>query len=70
MVVLNPTPPKTNPIQVEIIYLNLADLVAADAKGIIRAIDFSFKSISFENWSSKLVGYGFDGVSIVVKKKA
>ena len=70
MVVLNPTPPKTNPIQVEIIYLNLADLVAADAKGIIRAIDFSFKSISFENWSSKLVGYGFDAVSIVVKKKA
>ena len=51
-------------------YKRKSDLVAADAKGIIRAIDFSFKSISFENWSSKLVGYGFDAVSIVVKKKA
>ena len=69
VVVFNPTPPKTNEIKVEIMYLNLANLVTADAPGIICAIDFSFESISFENWHSKLVGYGSDGASVNCGKK-
>ena len=40
--VFNPTPPNANEIKVEIIYLDLADLVTANAKRIICAIDFSF----------------------------
>ena len=64
MVVFNPAPSKTNEINVKIIYLDLADLVTANAKGITCAIDFSFESISFENWHSKLVGYGSDGASV------
>ena len=69
MVVFNSTPPKTNEIKVEIMYLNLDDLVKADAQGIICAINFSFESISFENWCSKLVGYGSDGASVNCGKK-
>ena len=69
MVVFNSTPPKTNEIKVEIMYLNLDDLVTADAQGIIYAINFSFESISFENWCSKLVGYGSDGASVNCGKK-
>ena len=69
MVVFNPTSPKTNEIKVEIIYLDLADLVTADSKGIICAIDFSFEYMSFENWLSKLVGYGSDGASVNCSKK-
>ena len=43
----NTTPPKTNEIKVKIMYLDLADLVTANAQRIISAIDFSFGSISF-----------------------
>ena len=60
---------KTNEIKVEIIYLDLADFVTANAKFIIWAIDFSFESISFENWHSKLLGYGSDVASITCGKK-
>ena len=65
----NPTPLKTNKIKVEIIYLDLANLVTADAKGIICIIDFSFGSTSLENWHSKLVGYGSDGALVDSGKK-
>ena len=47
VVVFNTTPPKTNEIKVKIMYLDLADLVTANAQRIISAIDFSFGSISF-----------------------
>ena len=47
VVVFNTTPPKTNEIKVKIMYLDLADLVTANAQCIISAIDFSFGSISF-----------------------
>ena len=49
VVVFNPTLPKTNEIKVEVMYLDLADLVTASAQGIIRAINFLFESIYFEN---------------------
>ena len=49
VVVFNPTPPKTNEIKVEIMYLDLASLVTANAQGIIHAINFLYESIYFEN---------------------
>ena len=64
VVVFNATPLKTNEIKVEIKYIDLANLVTADAKDIICAIDFSFESISFKKWHSKHVGYGSDGASV------
>ena len=51
------------------LYLDLADLVTVNAQGIICAIDFSFESISFENWHSKLIGYCSDGASVNCGKK-
>ena len=61
--------PKANKTKVEIIYLDLTNLLTADAKGIICTIDFSFESISFENWHSKFVGYGSDDASVNCGKK-
>ena len=45
------------------------DLVTADTKGIIAAIDLSIESICFENWHAKLAGYGSDSVSVNFGKK-
>ena len=66
-VVFDPAPPETKEIRINVICLDLADLVTADAEDIIAAVDFSFESIYFENWSAKLVGS--DGRSVNCGKK-
>ena len=47
VVMFSPTPPKINEIKVEIMYVDLADLVTANAQGIICAINFFFESIFY-----------------------
>ena len=62
-------PPSSNKIKINISYLNIADITAADARGIIKAIENSFQSISYDNWLPKLVGFGSDGASVNRGKK-
>lgn len=47
-VVFDPAPPETKEVRINVICLDLADLVTADAEDIIAAVDFSFESIYLE----------------------
>ena len=69
VVTFDAKPPSTNKIKINISYLNIADITAADARGIIKAIENSFQSISYDNWLPKLVGFGSDGASVNRGKK-
>ena len=50
-------------------YLEFADLKNANSRGVIEAINDSFKSIDIDTYMGKLVGFGLDGASVSYRKK-
>ena len=65
----DPTPPGTDKVDINLTYLNLADLANANSHGVLQSIRESFEQIGVENFLKKLVGFGSDGASVNSGKK-
>ena len=70
VVTFDPSPLGSNKIGVNISFLSIVDLKAADSNGILESIEHAFENIGVEDWFAKLIGFGSDGASVNTGKKA
>ena len=65
----DPSPIGEDCVKICTSYLDLAGLKNANSRGVIEAINDSFKSIGIDTYVDKLVGFGSDGASANCGKK-
>ena len=69
VVTFDPSPLGSNKIGVNISFLLIVDLKAADSNGILESMEHAFENIGMEDWCAKLIGFGSDGASVNTGKK-